>query len=86
LDGKQSGLINGKEGTLLDEEYQYEGNYVEMDSVFFTADGQSLITVHYDRSYVWDLATNQFIKMIALEKEKQHFGLTFAYSAPNNLT
>ncbi len=85
LDGKQNGLINGKEGTLLDEEYQYEGNYVEMDSVFFTADGQSLITVHYDRSYVWDLATNQFIKMIALEKEKQHFGLVSAYSAPNNL-
>lgn len=85
LDGKQSGLINGKEGILLDKEYQYEGNYQEIDSVLFTGDGQSLITVGYDRSYVWDLATNQFVKMIALEKGKQHFGMVAAYSAPLNL-
>jgi WD40 repeat protein len=85
LDGKQSGLISGKEGILLDKEYQYEGNYQEIDSVLFTGDGQSLITVGYDRSYVWDLATNQFVKMIALEKEKRHFGMVAAYSAPLNL-
>jgi WD40 repeat protein len=85
LDGKQSGSINGKEGILLDKEYKYEGNYQEIDSVLFAAEGQSLITVSYDRSYVWDLATNQFVKMIALEKEKQHFGLVAVYSAPSNL-
>lgn len=85
MDGKQSGLIRGKDGILLDEDYKYEGSHQEITSVFFTADGQSLITTIFDRAYVWDLPTNQFIKMIALEKEKQHFGLVSAYSSPSNL-
>lgn len=84
LDGKQSGQIRVKDGILLDEEYKYAGNYQEIISVFFAADEQSLITVIFDRVYVWNIKTGQFIKMIALEKD-QHFGLTSAYSAPSNL-
>ncbi|MBI5932898.1 MAG: hypothetical protein HY867_04260 [Chloroflexi bacterium] len=84
MDGKQSGLIRGKGGILLDEEYKFEGNYQEINSVFFSADGQSLITTIFDRAYVWDLSTNQFAKMLALE-DGQHFGLVSAYSSPSNL-
>ncbi len=86
LDGKQSGLINGKEGTQLDTEYEYEGGYLEIDSVFFTNDNKSLVTVNYDRAYIWDLSTNQFIGMIAKEKAEGLFGgLVSVYSAPQNL-
>lgn len=86
LDGKQSELINGKEGTKLDKEYKYEGGYLEIDTVFFTGDNKSLVTVNYDRAYVWDLSTTQFIGMIAKEKAEGLFGgLVSAYSAPQNL-
>ncbi len=86
LDGKQSGLINGKEGTQLDKEYEYEGGYLEIDSVFFTNDNKSLVAVNYDRAYIWDFSTNQFIGMIAKEKAEGLFGgLVSVYSAPQNL-
>lgn len=86
LDGKQSGLINGKEGTQLDTEYKYEGGYLEIDSVFFTGNNQSLVTVNYDRAYVWDLSTNQFVRMIAQEKADGLFGgLVSTYSTTQNL-
>lgn len=91
LDGKQSGQINGYEGTRLDNKIEREGEvwtyaslYQEFDSVFFTYDNKSLVTVLFNRAHVWDLSTNQFIKMIALVPDKET-GLNSTYSAPQNL-
>ena len=86
LDGKQSGLIDGRESTQLDKEYKYEGGYLEIDAVFFTGDNQSLITVNFDRAYEWDLSTNQFVKMFSQEQANGVFaGLVSTYSAAQNL-
>ncbi len=85
LTGMRSGVINTKDGVLLDEEYKYEGDFLEVGSVFFSADGQTLMTVNLDRTYVWDAASGQFIKRMALMKEERQFDLVSAYSAPNNL-
>ena len=85
LTGKRSGVINTKEGVLLDEEYKYQGDFLEAGSVFFSADGRTLLTVNFDRTYVWDAASGQFIKRMALMKEDRQFDLVSAYSASNNL-
>lgn len=91
LDGQQSGQINGYEGTRLDNKIESEGEvrtyaslYQEFDFVFFTDDNRSLVTVLFNRAHVWDLSTNQFIKMIALVPD-QEMGLISTYSAPQNL-
>ncbi|MBI5296210.1 MAG: WD40 repeat domain-containing protein [Chloroflexi bacterium] len=88
LDGKQSGLVDGTQGSLLDR--QEDGKYGHPDyqpitNLFFSADGRSLFTVLEDRAYVWDVSSNQFIKSIARIKEKDHYGVVSVYSAPDNL-
>lgn len=91
LDGTQSGLINGKDGTQLDNTIEIGGEvrtyaslYQEFESVFFTGDNKSLITILFNRAHVWDLSTNQFIKMIALTSDKETY-FNSTYSAQQNL-
>ncbi|HNB35114.1 MAG TPA: hypothetical protein PK414_02770, partial [Anaerolineales bacterium] len=91
LDGTQRGLINGEDGTQLDNKYEkggevwtYESLYQEFESVFFANDNKSLITVLFNRAHVWDLSTNQFVKMIALVPDEKT-SLISTYSAPQNL-
>jgi len=86
--GNRSGLVDVKEGSRLDkkEDGKYgHPEYQPIHTMFFSGSGQTLITMLEDRAYVWDLGTNQFAKMIALDKEKQGYGLVSAYSTSNNL-
>ncbi|MBK7317595.1 hypothetical protein [Candidatus Villigracilis affinis] len=90
LDGKRVNFINGKAGSLLDK--QEDGKYGHPDyqpvtNVFFSADGQSLITVLEGRTYVWDISDNrnQFIKSMAQVDEKELYGLVSVYSASDHL-
>jgi len=91
LDGKQSGLINGYEGTRLDNEIEkggevwtYASLYQDFSAVFFTQDNQELVTTLFNRAHVWDLATGQFVRMIALLPE-QDANFTSAYSPSQNV-
>ncbi len=91
LDGKQSGLINGYEGTQVDNEIEkggeiwtYASLYQEFTSVSFTQDDQSLVTLLFNRAHVWDLETGQFIRMIALAPEREPY-LNSTYVAPQDL-
>lgn len=88
LNGNKSDLIDVKEGSRLDKQENGKYGHPEYQpvyNIFFSANGQTLVTMLEDRAYVWDLNTNQFIKMIALDKKNQGYGLMSAYSATNNL-
>jgi len=88
LNGNRSDLIDVKEGSRLDkqEDGKYgHPEYQPIHNIFFSVNGQSLITALEDRAYIWDLNANQFVKMIALDQKKQGYGLMSAYSASNNL-
>ncbi len=87
LAGRNVGLIDGRQGSLLDK--QEDGKYGHPDyqpvqNVFFSADGRFLGTVLEDRTYIWDTSNNQFIKRVALA-EKSYFGSVSAYSASDHL-
>ena len=88
VNGQQSGLIHVREGSLLDK--QEDGKfghpeYQPIRDVFLSADGQTLITVLPDRSYVWDVPSAQFLRSIASVDENESYEVVSVYSATDDL-
>lgn len=88
VNGQQSGVIHIREGSLLDK--QADGKfghpeYQPISDVFLSADGQTLITVLPDRSYVWDVPSAQFLRSIARVDPNEQYVVVSVYSAADHL-